>query len=201
MVVVANVLGGLMTAPQAVRLLRTRSVEGVSGTWAGVGVAMNLWWFSYGVANGVWAVVPVSVAATALYATVAALYVRELRAAALPGLAFGVLGLGVVPLPFLVFGGWEPAGLAIGLSYGVQFTPAVLAAMRSRNPVGVSAGTWLMAWVEAAIWLGYSLTIDDVALLAGGASGLLMATLILGRLAQIGRLAELRLRRAVRFSG
>jgi len=103
-----------------------------------------------------------------------------------PGLAAGMFGLGMVPLPFLVAGGWPLAGLAIGLCYGMQLLPAVVAACRTRELHGVAPSTWLMAWVEAVIWVGYGLIEFDVALLAGGVSGAVGSSLILIRLTATG---------------
>ena len=45
----------------------------------------------------------------------------------------------MIPLPFLVFGGWASAGLVVGLCYGVQLFPAVVAVLRS------SATRWRVA--------------------------------------------------------
>ena len=50
---------------------------------------------------------------------------------------------------------------------------------------GVAAGTWVIALVEAVLWLLYGTYVGDPALLAGGASGVAMAGLILGRLTWI----------------
>ena len=43
LLVVANVMGAGMIVPQVARLHRVRSVDGLSGIWVGVGVAMNNW--------------------------------------------------------------------------------------------------------------------------------------------------------------
>ncbi len=57
---------------------------------------------------------------------------------------------------------------------------------RTRELHGVAPSTWIMAWVEAVIWTVYGLFVVDAALLAGGISGAMMASLILGRLAITG---------------
>ena len=113
-VVVATVLGSWMAFPQARRIARTRRVDGVSAAWIGVSVAINAWWLTYGLAVGVWALVPVSVVSLALYGVMAWFFVASVGRPALPGLAIGLLGLGMVPLPFLIVGGWELAGVAVG---------------------------------------------------------------------------------------
>jgi uncharacterized protein with PQ loop repeat len=185
-VVAANVLGASMAFPQARKLVRTRQIGGVSTVWAGLSAAMNAWWAVYGVATGVWAIVPVCTISFALYVVIGVVLVRELGGAALRGLAVGAVGIGVAPLPFLVVGGWAAAGVVIGFGYGAQLAPAVVAAHRTDRLEGVSAGTWILALSEAALWVAYGSYVTDEALLVGGAAGVLMATLILARLAVTG---------------
>jgi uncharacterized protein with PQ loop repeat len=185
-VVVATVLGSWMAFPQARRIARTRQVDGVSPTWIGVSLAINGWWLTYGVVVGVWALVPVSVMSLMLYGVMGWFYVRSVGRSALSGLAVGVFGLGMVPLPFLVAGGWELAGVAVGLSYGVQLMPAVVASLRTTLLSGVSSATWIIAFVEAALWLAYGLGVGDVALTLAGGVGMLLASVILTRLAVTG---------------
>jgi uncharacterized protein with PQ loop repeat len=97
----------------------------------------------------------------------------------------------MAPLPALLVGGWEAAGLAIGLSYGIQLAPAVFAAFRTRELDGVSPGTWVISLVEAVLWLAYGAMISDIALLAGGTAGVVMATAMLSRLAAVGSVSTL----------
>lgn len=182
----ATVLGSGMALPQARRLARTRRVEGLSATWIGVSVAINGWWIAYAIAARVWVLLPVSIISVALYLTIGVFFVRSVGRAAAPGLLVGSLGLGMVPLPFLLGGGWALAGVAVGLCYGLQLLPAVVAACRTRLLAGISAGTWLIAWTEAMLWLGYGLGVADAALVAGGAVGVVMASVILTRLAVTG---------------
>ena len=188
LLVVANVLGGGMAFPQAVRLARTRLVDGVSPVWIGVSFVMNGWWLAYGLANELWGLIPVSLVAAVLYGLIGVVYVRVAGPAELAGIAAGAVGLGAVPLPFLAFGGWSAAGLAVGLCYGMQLAPAVVGAYRSRELAGIAAGTWALALVESAIWLFYGAVVADVALLVGGGAGVVMASAILVRLAVTGHL-------------
>lgn len=197
MIVIANVMGAGMAYPQASKLIRTGSTRGVSGVWAGVSLTMNIWWLAYGLANDLWGLVPVSAVAALLYVAIIVAYLRSVGRSGLGGVLLGVFVLGMVPAPFLVISGWAVAGLAIGLCYGMQLVPAVVAACRSRDLRGVAPSTWIMAWVEAVIWVVYGLIVVDTALLAGGASGAVMASVILGRLAVTGH-EPFRLRRPVR---
>lgn len=182
----ATVLGSGMALPQARRVARTRRVEGVSATWVGVSVILNLWWLVYAVAERVYVLVPVSVISTLLYTTIGIFVVRATGRRSVLAIAAGALGLGMVPLPFLLAGGWALAGVAIGGCYGLQLAPAVVATFRTRVLVGVSSLTWLLAWLESMLWLGYGVGIRDAALIAGGAVGAVMSAAILVRLAVTG---------------
>jgi uncharacterized protein with PQ loop repeat len=185
-VVIATVLGSWMAFPQARRIARTRRVDGVSSAWIGESLAINGWWLTYGLVVGVWALVPVSIVSLLLYGVMGWFFVRSVGRPALPGLALGVFGLGMVPLPFLIVGGWGLAGVAVGLSYGVQLLPAVVASLRTSVLTGVSSATWIIAFVEAALWLVYGLGVGDVALTLAGAVGMACASVIVARLAVTG---------------
>lgn len=182
LLVVANVMGAGMIVPQVVRLRRLRVADGVSAVGVGVGVALNVWWTVYSLEAGLWGIVPVSVAGFGLYSIVAAQLVGLTRGRAGASLALGAFGLGMLPLPFFLLGGWPLAGLAIGLSYGLQFAPAARAALGSEHLDGISPTTWSMAWIEALIWLIYGIAVRDATLLIGGGGGTVMATIILARL-------------------
>jgi uncharacterized protein with PQ loop repeat len=187
LLVLANVMGAGMIVPQVVRLHRVRSADGVSGVWIGVGIAMNSWWIAYGLAESLWGILPVSIAAAALYLVMAGQYLGLLGRPGLRPLVTGLFLLGLVPMPFLAVGGWSIAGLVVGLAYAIQFSPAAFATLRSNELSGVSTVTWSMAWVEAVIWVIYGLSTGDAALLVGGTGGTLAATVILVRLAFVRR--------------
>lgn len=186
LVVMATLLGSAMAYPQTRRIARTRQVDGVSATWIGVSIGINAWWLAYGLAADVFALVPVSAVALTLYGVMAAGYFRAVGRTSVGQFVLGLLGLGMIPLPFLVVGGWAFAGVAVGLCYGVQLLPAVVAACRTSLLAGVSPATWLIAWLEAAIWLVYGVGVGDTALILAGGTGTLMAAVILVRLAVTG---------------
>ncbi len=186
LVISATVLGSGMALPQARQLARTRRTDGVSPTWVGVSLALNGWWLAYGfAASRLGARAGVGDLDRALRVDGRAL--RPDRRATEPArLLLGAVGLGMIPLPFLVVGGWEIAGLAVGLCYGLQLLPAVVAVLRTRALGGVSAATWLIAWTESMLWLVYGLGVTDPALIVAGTIGVAMSTLILVRLAVTG---------------
>ncbi|MEL6983885.1 MAG: hypothetical protein AAFO29_15775 [Actinomycetota bacterium] len=178
---VATVAGAGMIVPQVARLHRTGTTDGVSATWIGVGIAMNLWWLAYAVAIGRLGLIPVSVGGAALYGVMALQLVGLLGPSALGPVARGHL-IGLAPAAALVAGGWPAAGLTIGLLYGAVFAPAVWSALRSPSVAGISTVTWVLAWLEAVVWLIYGASTSDVALLVGGLGGTVMSSIILLRL-------------------
>jgi uncharacterized protein with PQ loop repeat len=181
-VIVATLLGSSMALPQARRLYSTRRVEGLSAAWIGVSVALNAWWLDYGFAQDVWVLIPVSAVSVLLYLLIAVMFVHTSGWTSLrPMIAAGV-ALGLLPIGFLAFGGWVVTGVVVGLCYGLQLLPAVVVVYRSDDLGGVATGTWLIALVESMLWLLYGLGVADVALIAGGSSGVVMASLILARL-------------------
>jgi uncharacterized protein with PQ loop repeat len=182
MAVAAAVVGSGMAFPQARRLFNTRQVEGVSAVWIGVSIALNGWWLAYGVTQALWILVPVSGLSLLLYLSIAVLFVHSSGWSSLSPMFTSGVALGALPLVFLVFGGWALAGVVVGLCYGLQLLPAVVAAFRSDEPAGIAPGTWIIALVESVLWLVYGLGVADAALIAGGTSGVVAASLILVRL-------------------
>ena len=61
-VIVATILAVGSLVPQAVRLLRTRDIVGVSVLWTVLGVVTNLAWFAYALARELWAGAPATLA-------------------------------------------------------------------------------------------------------------------------------------------
>lgn len=182
LLVLANVFGVGMIVPQVMRLRRLRTADGLSGVWLGIGVALNGWWIAYAWATVLWGALPVAVGSMALYAVLAVYFIRYLGWAGARSLAVGAFGLGMVPLPFLLGGGWSAAGVAIGMSYGVQFFPAAWSAMRSSGLDGIAPTTWVMAWIEGLIWVIYGAPRADPALVLGGAGAVVASSIILLRL-------------------
>lgn len=185
MLIVANVLGAGMIVPQVVRLHRRGSADGLSGVWVGISIALNLWWTAYALNGHLWGLLPVSTVAAGLYITIALQHRRIAGGATGRPLATGFIASAVLPVVGLAVGGWEGAGLAIGLAYGLQFVPAAAAAVRANDVGGISPTTWSMAAIEAVIWLMYGTTTRDPALIVGGFGGAVMALAILVRLAQL----------------
>lgn len=184
-VVAANIVGATMAIPQARKVRLSRRVDGVSPVWAAVSTAVNAAWVPYGLAVGDVGIIPVSVVSVMAYVTIAVGICRfgtDPAPQVLTRMVGSGLGILVVPATVLVVRGWAAAGVTLGLLYGVQLAPAVVAVYRSADVSGVSAATWVIAFAEAALWGVYGFGRLDPGLMSLAASGMFMASLVLARL-------------------
>lgn len=184
-VVAANVLGSAMALPQAVKLVRSRRVDGVSPTWAAVSATVNAWWAAYGIGVGDLGIVPVSAVSVMAYLAIAFALLRygtAPRRRTIATMAATSAAVALVPILALVLDGWTAAGVALGALYGIQLSPAVVAVYRAPDVSGVSTATWGLAFAEAALWGVYGIARLDAGLVTLAGTGLLMSTLVLVRL-------------------
>lgn len=183
--IMANVLGAAMALPQTRKLLSTRSVEGVSITWAAASATVNACWIVYGFGVGDLGIVPVSIVSVIAYIIIGVGIYRfsptSGRHVVVPAIVTGVVVM-TVPLIALLVGGWVAAGLALGVLYGVQLLPAVVTVYRTVDVSGVSLATWVIAVVEAVLWGFYGLANVDAGLIALAVTGTMMSSLVLARL-------------------
>jgi uncharacterized protein with PQ loop repeat len=189
-VVAANVLGATMAVPQATRIHRTRSAQGVSLAWAIMSTTINGWWGVYGLAVGDLAIVPVSFVSVTVYLAIAVMVVRSSDTSATQAFLTAVAASAVVsslPIVAMALGGWQIAGIVLGGLYGVQLAPAVVAVYRSADVSGVSPATWIIALVEAALWGVHGIAAGDTGIVTLAVTGVSMSTLVLARLAVHGR--------------
>ncbi|MEM9042936.1 MAG: hypothetical protein AAGD33_23880, partial [Actinomycetota bacterium] len=151
--IAANVLGGAMALPQAMKTLRTGRIEGVSTVWVGLSVGVNLWWVGYGLGVDDIGIVPVGAISVTAYSLIGLGLARALsshaRSQPAVQMVASAVGVASVPAVALWVGGWPAAGVILGLLYGVQLSPAVVTAYRSTDVSGVSVSTWIIALVEA----------------------------------------------------
>ena len=192
-VVLASVLGAVMAVPQALRLVRYRRVEGVSTAWAAMSTTLNAWWVVYGVGSGSWGIVPVSAVSVGAYLVILASLVRFSNVpngTTIRKFLVAAIGVGLIPVPVLLLGGWAATGVVLGALYGIQLAPAVVAVYRTEDVSGVSAATWSIAWAEALLWGFYGLAHADAGLMTLAATGLTFSTAVLARLL-VGRLRGL----------
>lgn len=180
-VIVATGLAWWSLIPQIRRLARTGDPEGISTTWPAIGLVSNAAWTAYLLSQELWAAAPST-------AVMVVFYVLVLRALHRVGSPLGTAGgrgvaWAATLTVILTVGSWPWLGLALGWAYILQLAPAVVAAYRSPDPTGISAGTWVMIGLEASLWLAYGLFHADLPLLVYASVGMGSAALILVRVA------------------
>ncbi|MEO6653409.1 MAG: hypothetical protein ABIP17_12215 [Ilumatobacteraceae bacterium] len=184
-VVAANVLGAAMAVPQATKLIRERSPDGVSVTWAAISATVNGWWGVYALGVGDWSILPVSVVSVLAYLVITVAVVKFSTTPTWPLLrpaALATATIGLVPLLAVSLDDWVTAGIVLGALYGIQLSPAVVTVYRTIDVSGVSLATWVMAFAEALLWGIYGLANLDVGLIALASAGTFMSSLVLVRL-------------------
>ena len=178
-VIVASLLAVGSLVPQAVRLLRTHDVAGVSVLWTALGTVTNLAWFAYALARELWAGVPATLATASFYGFLFLTLVRFgglARAAVLGGMTWAVFLTGVT-----MIGGWSALGAVLGVSYAVQVGPSLWTAWRTYAPSGIAPGTWALIFVQVILWGYYGVDEHDWAIKGFALSGIAASTLMLLR--------------------
>lgn len=143
--------------PQVVRVLRTRSVAGVSGSTTWLGFAVNLAWVSYGVARGLLPVAVLSTAYVVGYGVVGVLLVGRGNRR---GIGTGVLA-GSVLVGLVLLGGWGVLGTVLALAVLPQFLPQVVEAWRADDLTGLAPGTYLLGIVDGVVWGSFGVVAGD----------------------------------------
>ena len=195
-VIAATGLAWWSLIPQIRRLATTGDATGVSTTWPAIGLVSNAAWTAYLLSAGLWAAVPSTAVMVLFYALVFRALARAhvpLRAAAVRGAGWSVV-LGAV----FAAGSWPVLGLVLGWAYIPQLAPAVWTAWRTPRPVGVSAGTWTLIGVEAALWAVYGLAKGDTPVVIYAAVGVVASALILLRVGTTVGFARSRAPRTLR---
>ena len=178
--VVANGVTFVQIVPQIVRLLRTGHTEGVSPTWAAVGMTINIGWFAYVVENEFWETIPSIFAAVSSFGLALYLLYRNgarVRAGLLTSAAVAVASVGIQQAA-----GWTVLGTVLGLSNGLYLGPALIAAWRTYVPAGISPGTWWLTVLEGFKWGFYGVLVAAVPIVVYGSTAMLLAVLVLLRL-------------------
>ena len=172
---VAVVLAVTQPVPQVIRLVRTRSVAGVSGPTTWLGLTINGAWAAYGIGRGLLPVTVLSLAYVAGYAAIAALLVAGGRRAGIgTGLAAAVALAGLTAVA-----GWAALGTTLALAVGVQFVPQVVEAWRSDDLSGLAPGTYVVGAIDGAVWGTYGLVVADLPLVLYGVVMSVVAALVL----------------------
>lgn len=186
--IVAATIGTItFLVPQIVKLIRTGDASGVSTTWAALGFVSNVGWFAYVINRQLWAALLAPLVTFISYGV--ALW--ALRRAGLDLRRSFLIGLGWTGLllaTMLLFG-WPMLGVVLGLSYGVMMTPSVWTAYRTRDPSGISPGTWWIGLAEAFLWGYFGWFNVDAGIVTFSVVGLIGSVLMLNRYYATRRLA------------
>ncbi len=176
--VLATLLAFVTLVPQVMKLWRTRNADGVSTTWASLGMVSNAAWTAYLYSQKLWLALPSTASMVLFYALTIGLIAwtgRPIARAIMLGSSWAMI-LTLVG----VIGGWAGLGVLLGVSFGVQATPSLWTAFRTWAPKGISPGTWQLTLVEGLLWLVYGAAYSDRAIvmfgiLSSAASSLMVA--------------------------
>lgn len=153
----AVVLACTQPVPQIIRLVRTRSVAGVSGPTTWLGFAVNVAWATYGIARGLLPVAVLSLAYVAGYVAVGALLVKGGNRRGV-GVALAA-GAGLAALTAV--GGWVALGTVLALAVLPQFLPQVVEAWTADDLTGLAPGTYVVGALDGVVWGGFGLLVAD----------------------------------------
>lgn len=171
----AVVLALTQPVPQVLRVLRTRSVAGVSGPTTWIGVVVNAAWTIYGIARDLAPVAVLSGAYVLGYVVVAVLLVRAGNRLGLgTGVAAGALLAGATLL-----GGWALLGTLLALAVLPQFLPQVVEAWTADDLTGLAPGTYVLGLVDGVVWGGFGLVAADRPLVLYGVVMISVASAVL----------------------
>lgn len=177
--VVATGLAWSTLIPQIRRLWKTLDTSGVSITWPMIGFVSNAAWTAYLVSQSLWPAAISTVGMLVFYVVV----IRALGTAGAPLRRPAVRGLIWLTALIAIRAafGWTALGLTLGWSYAAQMTPAIFSTYRSRDPSGVSVGSWVMITVESLLWGGYGWIQSDLPIMVYAVTGTVSGILILAR--------------------
>lgn len=160
--------------PQPIRLLRTRSVSGLSALGTGVYFVTELGWVAYGLTEGLVVVIITAVVAVVLSGLQLAMLWRHRS----PRDVWWMLGWAVA-LSVSLAAGMIGAMLVVGLAVGLG--PQAWAAWRAPVAHGVSVWRWVLSATSGALWLTYGVLVGSPPLVATGAVAIVCASLALSR--------------------
>lgn len=171
----AVVLALTQPVPQVLRVLRTRSVAGVSGPTTWIGVVVNAAWMIYGIARDLAPVAVLSGAYVLGYVVVAVLLVRAGNRLGLgTGIAAGALLAGATFL-----GGSALLGTLLALAVLPQFLPQVVEAWTADDLTGLAPGTYVVGLMDGVVWGGFGLVAADRPLVLYGIVMISVASAVL----------------------
>jgi len=165
--------------PQPWHTRRTGASDGVSPQALLNGFASDIGWLAYGLAAGlapVWAAAAVALPIGLVTLSLVRARIRWHHLSVAAGWGVGLAGSWMV-------GGALGLGTMLGVSVVVNHGPQVLLALRGSDLSGLHPATWWISLADAALWGGYGLLADDVALMAYGVILGSAGVVVLGRIA------------------
>jgi len=168
-------------APQPLRILRTRSISGISMVGSGVAFGSELGWLVFGVIEGL-VVVVVTAGITAVFTGMQFVLV-------LPNRKRGEAGwVGLWAVVLVVAFAVGSLGAVLVIAVLVSMGPQVWTVWRSDDVSGVSAARWAFGGLSGLLWGTYGLLLGQFTLVGSGVVALTCSVAVLVRLARGRRL-------------
>lgn len=175
----ATAIAAVSSIPQLRRIVVAADTNGVSLSFATIGLTTELTWGAYALSGGLWSAVPEAVLMVGANAVMAAALVRtgiEARRSVAAAGVWLILIIGVAGTA-----GADGIAVVLAAGYAVQVAPSVWTAYRTPDPSGVAAATWALVGVEAVLWGSYGVAHGDPATIGFGVVGSLATMAILAR--------------------
>jgi uncharacterized protein with PQ loop repeat len=176
-------LAGVCAVPQFIPQLRiafiSEDISGVSWAWAALTSVNNGVWCSYFVLSHYWTALVPGAAVTIVAGALAVQLARRRKSTRAGTVLIGawiaitaIVGIGL---------GRAPLGAVLTGAFVLQVTPSLWTAYRTRDPAGISRGTWLLILAELCCWGLYGIRSSDPRLIVLGALGVTASILMLMR--------------------
>jgi uncharacterized protein with PQ loop repeat len=179
----APVLAGIFAVPQFLPQLRIaltdQDISGVSWTWAALTSVNNAAWCAYFVLSHYWTALIPGAAVTIVAGALAAQLAKRGKSTGPNTILIAAWSalLVIVDIGF----GRAPLGALLTGAFALQVAPSLWSAYRTRNPAGISRGTWLLILAELTCWCLYGIRTSDPRLTTLGSLGVIASTLMLMR--------------------
>jgi uncharacterized protein with PQ loop repeat len=176
---VATFLAVPQFLPQLVRVRRAGTTAGVSWSWAALTSVNNAAWLGYFALSGFWTALVPAISATVLSGLLAIVLARRGGVPKRPLMLTSAWA--AVLLAAAAVSGRQGLGSALAVAFLLQVTPSVWTVYRSRDPAGVSRGTWLLIFGELLCWGVFGIHEADPRLIVLGSTGVVASLLVLAR--------------------
>jgi MtN3 and saliva related transmembrane protein len=155
----ATLLGFLRLAPQALTILRSQTISGVSSASTVFTVVSGFWWVTYGVSLGD---APTSVSSLGALVAPCFCYVYLLRRGGVGILYNTILVLGVLFGVLLLLPGAHVLGMAAAVSTVASMLPQFLRIARTGDVSGLSEWTWALTAPNTVLWAVYGTLVGSI---------------------------------------